>query len=318
MATTRCARAVARRDAAATDASAAAARIPVRKTYKLYVGGQFPRSESGRQLRRPRAGRHAAGQRRALVAQGRARRDPDGARRRGRLVGQDGDEPRPGPLPRGRADGGAPRAIRRGGRRGRGPDRGRAPQRRSIGRSIAGSGTRAGPTRSARSWARSTRSRAPYFNFSIPEPTGVVGIVAPESLVAARARVARRAGRRRRQRRRRARVGVAAAAGGDAGRGAGHVRRAAGRDQHPDRPAPRARPDRRRAHGRQRARHLGRAARHARSRSRSPPSRTSSAWRGRRAASTSASTGSTTAAPSGRSGSPRFLEIKTVWHPIGM
>jgi len=24
------------------------ARIPVRKTYKLYVGGQFPRSESGR------------------------------------------------------------------------------------------------------------------------------------------------------------------------------------------------------------------------------------------------------------------------------
>ena len=29
-------------------ASAAGARIPVRKTYKLYVGGQFPRSESGR------------------------------------------------------------------------------------------------------------------------------------------------------------------------------------------------------------------------------------------------------------------------------
>jgi len=29
-------------------ASAAAPRIPVRKTYKLYVGGQFPRSESGR------------------------------------------------------------------------------------------------------------------------------------------------------------------------------------------------------------------------------------------------------------------------------
>ncbi len=26
----------------------AQSRIPVRKTYKLYVGGQFPRSESGR------------------------------------------------------------------------------------------------------------------------------------------------------------------------------------------------------------------------------------------------------------------------------
>ena len=24
------------------------ARLPVRKTYKLYIGGQFPRSESGR------------------------------------------------------------------------------------------------------------------------------------------------------------------------------------------------------------------------------------------------------------------------------
>ena len=31
-----------------------------------------------------------------------------------------------------------------------------------------------------------------------------------------------------------------------------------------------------------------------------------------------ASTGWTTAAPSGRSGSPRFLEMKTVWHPIGV
>src|SRR5919106_2379447 len=37
--------------AAASGARAPAkapARIPVRKTYKLYVGGQFPRSESGR------------------------------------------------------------------------------------------------------------------------------------------------------------------------------------------------------------------------------------------------------------------------------
>ena len=29
-------------------AAAASPRIAVRKTYKLYVGGQFPRSESGR------------------------------------------------------------------------------------------------------------------------------------------------------------------------------------------------------------------------------------------------------------------------------
>ena len=33
---------------ATSDTGSALARIPVRKTYKLYVGGQFPRSESGR------------------------------------------------------------------------------------------------------------------------------------------------------------------------------------------------------------------------------------------------------------------------------
>jgi acyl-CoA reductase-like NAD-dependent aldehyde dehydrogenase len=36
------------RKAVAKTATAPAARIPVRKTYKLYVGGEFPRSESGR------------------------------------------------------------------------------------------------------------------------------------------------------------------------------------------------------------------------------------------------------------------------------
>ena len=43
---------------------------------------------------------------------------------------------------------------------------------------------------------------APYFNFTIPEPTGVVGVVAPETLVAARARQPARAAARDRQRRR--------------------------------------------------------------------------------------------------------------------
>src|SRR5947208_2102110 len=35
-------------DRNSSSAAAATSRIPVRKTYKLYVGGQFPRSESGR------------------------------------------------------------------------------------------------------------------------------------------------------------------------------------------------------------------------------------------------------------------------------
>ena len=68
---------------------------------------------------------------------------------------------------------------------------------------------------------------APFFNFSIPEPTGLVGIVAPEtsSLLGLVSRVAPAVVGGNAVRR--ARVRVAAAAGGDAGRGPGHVRCAA-------------------------------------------------------------------------------------------
>ncbi len=48
-------------------------RLPVRKTYKLFIGGEFPRSESGRTY-------EAEGpERRAGFAQGRARRGARGA-----------------------------------------------------------------------------------------------------------------------------------------------------------------------------------------------------------------------------------------------
>ena len=49
----------------------------------------------------------------------------------------------------------------------------------STPRSTGGSGTRDGPTRSRRWRARRTLSPGPYFDFTLPEPTGVVGIVAP-------------------------------------------------------------------------------------------------------------------------------------------
>ncbi len=70
----------------------------------------------------------------------------------------DGDEPRPDPLPGGRADGGPARPVRGRGRRGGGahPDGRRAPS--STTPSTAGSGTRAGPTSSARSSATRTPS----------------------------------------------------------------------------------------------------------------------------------------------------------------
>ena len=62
-----------------------------------------------------------------------------------------------------------------GARRGlRGPARGRRA------RSTASSGTRAGRTSCRRCSARRTPSRGPYFNFTLPEPTGVVAVIAPD------------------------------------------------------------------------------------------------------------------------------------------
>ena len=81
-------------------------RLAVRKTYKLFIGGAFPRSESGRNAR-------ARGlQRRAGVTEGRARgrrRRPQGVRR---LERRDGVQPRTGPVPARRDDGDSGRRVR--------------------------------------------------------------------------------------------------------------------------------------------------------------------------------------------------------------
>ena len=157
-ATTATARAAATR-AQNTAVAASSARVEVRKTYKLYIGGAFPRTEIGPLVRRRRRRRHAPRQRLPGVAQGRPRRGPGRARGLPGLGRQDRDEPRPGPLPRRRADGGPARAVRAPRSR---PPRGCVrppPAPSSTGPSTAGSGTPAGPTRSARSSARPTRSR---------------------------------------------------------------------------------------------------------------------------------------------------------------
>ncbi len=153
----------------------------MRKTYKLFVGGAFPRSESGTQLfigsvfPSPSRGDEAQAERRPRVAQGRARRGRRGARGAAEVGGRDRVQPRPGPLPDRRDDGGArARAtFARASRPADGP--------RSSARSTAGSGTRAGPTSSPRCSAPRTPSPGPYFNFTVPEPTGVVAIVAPDA-----------------------------------------------------------------------------------------------------------------------------------------
>ena len=138
--------------------AASTSRIPVRKTYKLYVGGQFPRSESGRSyvVRAP-DGTPLAN---AVRSSRKDVRDAvrTRARRRRRVGGQDRHEPRPGALPRGRADGGAPRPVRRGGRGRGGRNRdGRRGAGRPVDRPL-GLVRRLGRQDHARCWARSIRS----------------------------------------------------------------------------------------------------------------------------------------------------------------
>jgi len=155
-------------------------RIEVRKTYKLYIGGAFPRTESGRSyLVRSADGRLLANACRA------SRKDLRDAVR----------------AARGAADGWAARtAMNRGqilyrvaelmeGRRDQfvaevaaaeGADKGRAAAAvdRAIDRWVwyAGWADKIGQILGS-----SNPVAASFFDFTIPEPTGVVGVVAPES-----------------------------------------------------------------------------------------------------------------------------------------
>ena len=155
-------------------------RLSVRKTYKLYIGGEFPRSESGRSYEVTDAkGRFLANAALASRKDARdaVRRGPQGVRR---LVGRDRLQPRPGPLPRGRAAGGPARPVRRRGRR-----RARACPPRKAEAAVDAAIDRwvwyAGwADKIAQVLGRPTRSPGPYFDFSMPEPTGVVAVLAPQ------------------------------------------------------------------------------------------------------------------------------------------
>ena len=164
-------------DAAAT---AAPARIPVRKTYKLYVGGQFPRSESGRSY----IVRAADGTPLANAVRS-SRKDVRDAVRtaRGAVAGWSGKTAmnrgqvlyRVAELMEGRR---AQFIEEVGAAEGLSPTDAAAQVDRAIDRWVWYAG-----------WADKISQvigtvnpvSAPYFNFSIPEPTGLVGVVAPES-----------------------------------------------------------------------------------------------------------------------------------------
>ena len=166
-----------------------AGRLDVRKTYKLYIGGAFPRSESGRTYEVVDAtGRFLANAalasrkdvRDAVVA---AREAFDGwagatAYNRGQILYRVAE------IMEGRRAQFVDEVLAAEGG-GRGPRR-----RRSTPRSTAGSGTPGWTDKLAQVPGRRNPVAGPYFNFSVPEPTGVVAVLAPAGVEPARPRVA--------------------------------------------------------------------------------------------------------------------------------
>ena len=71
-------------------------------------------------------------------------------------------------------------AVRRRGARRRGAARPAGPTRSSTRRSTGGSGTPDGRTRSPQVLGSANPVAGPYFDFSVPEPTGVVAVLAPQ------------------------------------------------------------------------------------------------------------------------------------------
>ena len=140
------------------------ARLPVRKTYKLFVGGAFPRSESGRTLEVEgynvaRASRKDV--REAVVAARKAVAGWSGATayNRGQVLYRLAEtmETRAASL-----------AAASGGRR---------EVARAIDRVVWYAGW---ADKLAQVLGSSNPVAGPYFNFTLPEPTGVVALVAPD------------------------------------------------------------------------------------------------------------------------------------------
>ncbi len=161
-------------------ARAAPARIDVRKTYKLYLGGNFPRSESGRAY----LGRAADGTPLANAVRA-SRKDLRDAVRAARAAAQPWADKtamnrgqvlyRVAELMEGRRDQFAQEVAAAEGL----PDaRARDTVTQAIDRWVWYAGW---ADKIAQVLGSSNPVAAPYFNFTIPEPTGVVGLVAPET-----------------------------------------------------------------------------------------------------------------------------------------
>ncbi|HEX6869298.1 MAG TPA: aldehyde dehydrogenase family protein [Candidatus Limnocylindrales bacterium] len=155
-------------------------RIEVRKTYKLYIGGQFPRSESGRSYvvraadGQPLANACRASRKDLRDAVRAARAAQPGwaaktAMNRGQVLYRVAE------LMEGRRDQFVAEVAAAEGLR---TDRAAAVVDRAIDRWVWYAGW---ADKIAQVLGSSNPVAAPYFNFTIPEPTGVVGVVAPET-----------------------------------------------------------------------------------------------------------------------------------------
>ncbi len=157
-----------------------AGRIDVRKTYKLYIGGAFPRSESGRSYVVSSAGgdpianavRASRKDLREAVRAARKAFQPwadKTAMNRGQVLYRVAE------LMEGRRDQFVAEVALAEGLRG---GRAETVVDRAIDRWVWYAGW---ADKIAQVLGSSNPVSAPYFNFTIPEPTGVVGIVAPET-----------------------------------------------------------------------------------------------------------------------------------------
>ena len=264
----------ARQPLATTNGSAARAdRIEVRKTYKLYIGGAFPRTESGRAY-------EVFGARGELLANASrgTRKDIRDAVRAARIA---------------QADWAARTAYNRSQILYRIAELMEGRRDQFVAEVVTAEGvTRPRAARLVDAaidrwvWYAGWADKYPqligtvnpvagrYFNFSVPEPTGVVGIIAPEDVIAAGIDQPPRTGHRQRQYGRGPRIRVAAAARGHADRGPRHLRRAGRRGEPHHRAATGADGPSGRSHGCQRPGRLRSGARGGRAHSRRSPSRT--------------------------------------------
>ena len=179
MAAPRRSRSVTRASSNGRTPATAGGRVEVRKTYKLYIGGQFPRSESGRSYvvgaadGTPLANAVRASRKDVRDAVRAARNAFPGwaertAMNRGQVLYRVAE------LMEGRRDQFVAEVAQAEGLR---DDRAREVVNRAIDRWVWYAGW---ADKIAQVLGSSNPVASDFFNFTIPEPTGVVGVVAPE------------------------------------------------------------------------------------------------------------------------------------------